>query len=571
MTMGSLHVKFTFCCLFVLISTGVSSKLPNIVILLADDLGIGDVGCFGNDTLKTPNIDSIAKRGAKLNHHLTAAAVCTPSRAALLTGRYPVRSGMESSNINKVFLFIAASGGLPGNETTVAKALKSKNYSTALIGKWHLGQNCRSQGDLCHHPLNHGFDFFYGLPLSNFKDLGEDSVITSYSPNVFLYLEILVTCGICLSAQLLPKNKKLTFVVALLTVVTPGLLCFFFINLKTINGILMRNDDVVEQPLKLPGLTQRFVQEAKEFLEIQAKSDNPFFLFLSFVHVHTALFTAAAFVNQSQHGRYGDNVLELDWAIGEVLKTLDSLQLSNNTLVYFSSDNGAHVEEVGLDGQREGGHNGIYKGGKMIGGLEGGIRVPTAMMWPNHIRRGLEINVATSQMDIFPTILDFAEIPLPQDRIIDGKSLKPLMTEVTSASPHSILFHYCGTQIHAATYIPSDGNAVWKIHWITPKFLENTTRCEYVCHCFGRFVIHHDPPILYNLAVDPSESQPIDMLSSPKFLKVISVVNNMRKNHEKSVTRVPDQFSFLNSIWLPWLQPCCNFPHCQCSDSKFDT
>ncbi|GFY43569.1 steryl-sulfatase [Trichonephila inaurata madagascariensis] len=419
----------------------------------ADDLGYGDVGCFGNYSIKSPNIDKLATTGIKLNHHLTAAAVCTPSRAALLTGRYPVRSGMESSSRNKVFFFVAASGGLPENEITIAKALKKKQYTTGIIGKWHLGNDCNKKGDGCHHPLNHGFDYFYGLPLSNFKDLGDEG---------------------------------------------------------------------------------------------------------------ETLFCSDEFAGKSKHGRYGDNVEEMDWAVGQVMEKLESLGLYNNTFVYFSSDNGAHIEETGVDGQREGGFNGIFKGGKMMGGMEGGIRVPSIISWPGTSLKG-EINYATSQMDLFPTIMELADIPLPDDRIIDGKSMIPLLNG-KSQSSHEFIFHYCGKQIHAATYIQQKDQKLWKIHWTTPKFKPGTNQCEYVCHCFGNFVIHHDPPLLYDLENDPSEANPINISSNSKYYEITSIVEQARISHRSKIQEVPDQFSFSNSIWKPWLQPCCNFPYCNCKD-----
>ncbi|GFR15368.1 steryl-sulfatase [Trichonephila clavata] len=549
--------QFTFCQILIGLS------LPNFVIFLADDLGYGDVGCFGNYSIKTPNIDKLAANGVKLNHHLTAAAVCTPSRAALLTGRYPVRSGMESSSRNKVFFFVAASGGLPENEITIAKALKKKQYTTGIIGKWHLGNDCNKKGDGCHHPLNHGFDYFYGLPLSNFKDLGDEgeSVITAYMPNFYTYFTLIPILATVINILIF---RKFNFLFILISIIIPTLIPLFLLNLKTINGILMENKEVVEQPVHLKGLTQRLVHKARAFLDKQANEKFPFLLFIPFVHVHTALFCSDEFAGKSKHGRYGDNVEEMDWAVGQVMERLKSLGLYNNTFVYFSSDNGAHIEETGVDGQREGGFNGIFKGGKMMGGMEGGIRVPSIISWSGTTLKG-EINYPTSQMDLFPTIMELADIPLPDDRIIDGKSMIPLLNG-KSQSSHEFIFHYCGKQIHAATYIQQKDRKSWKIHWTTPKFKPGTNQCEYVCHCFGDFVIHHDPPLLYDLENDPSEANPINISSNSKYSKIIFIVEQARIGHRSKIEEVPDQFSFSNSIWKPWLQPCCNFPYCNCKD-----
>ena len=233
-----------------------------------------------------------------------------------------------------------------------------------LPGKWHLGNDCSYQGDGCHHPLNHGFDYFYGLPLSNFKDFGEngESVITTYVPHFYAYLTSIIVIGITLTYFAYKKNKLYCAVIFIFFVIIPLFCTIFLLNLKTINGVIMQNKEVVEQPVRLKGLTQRFVYKAKQFLEKQSLLKKPFLLYMPFVHVHTALFCASKFSGQSAHGRYGDNVEEMDWAVGEVMQTLQDLNFLNNTFVYFSSDNGAHIEEVGHDGQREGGFNGILKG-----------------------------------------------------------------------------------------------------------------------------------------------------------------------------------------------------------------
>ncbi|XP_029329644.1 arylsulfatase E-like [Mus caroli] len=143
---------------------------PNFLLIMADDLGLGDLGCYGNGTLRTPNIDRLARDGVRLAHHLAAEAVCTPSRAAFLTGRYPVRTGMTSGNGHRVLQWASGAGGLPPEELTFARVLQGRGYVTGLVGKWHLGLNCETSSDLCHHPQRHGFHHFLGLPLGLMGD-----------------------------------------------------------------------------------------------------------------------------------------------------------------------------------------------------------------------------------------------------------------------------------------------------------------------------------------------------------------------------------------------------------------
>lgn len=541
-------------------------RRPNIVVLLADDLGYGDVGCFGNTTISTPNIDRLARNGAMLTHHTAAAAVCTPSRAALLTGRYPVRSGMESYFKNKVFIIVAASGGLPPNETTFAKILQQQGYSTGYIGKWHLGLYCTSKKDPCHHPLRHGFDYFYGLPLTNLKDFGTNSgsVVTTYIPNLLRFCYTAMALSAALTYLLLRNGRPLlaSFVFTLFFL-DPAALIFFVKHIPTLNGVVMRNFDIVEQPLRLPGMTQRLVAESQQFVRSAVAEGKPFLLFLSFIHVHTALFSHPFFAGKSVHGRYGDNVEELDWAIGKVTELLQETGQTNNTFVYFTSDNGGHIQEVGINGEREGGYNGIFRGGKTMGGWEGGIRVPTVVSWPEHIPRGHKIEVSTSQLDMLPTVLALAGAEPPRDRIIDGSNILPLLRNESTADSHEFLFHYCGIHVHAVRYIPRDGSGVWKVHFMSP----DPARCTYVCHCYGHYVLRHDPPLVYHLNSDPSESRSLSERDDPRVPRVVAAARAAIAKHKASVQGVPQQFDFLNSVWRPWLQPCCSYPFCSCQEN----
>ncbi|XP_064220608.1 steryl-sulfatase isoform X4 [Aotus nancymaae] len=437
-----------------------TASRPNIILVMADDLGIGDPGCYGNKTLRTPNIDRLASEGVKLTQHLAASPLCTPSRAAFMTGRYPVRSGMASQSLPGVFLFTASSGGLPTDEITFAKLLKDQGYSTALIGKWHLGMNCHSKIDFCHHPLHHGFNYFYGISLTNLRDCkpGEGSVFTwGFRKLVFIPLQIIgvtlltLTALRCLRLLHVPLGVffSLLFLAALILTLFLGFLHYF----RPLNCFVMRNYEIIQQPMSYDNLTQRLTTEAAQF--IQRNTETPFLLVLSYLHVHTALFSSKEFASKSKHGVYGDAVEEMDWSVGHILNLLDELKLANNTLIYFTSDQGAHVEEVSSKGEIHGGSNGIYKGGK-ANNWEGGIRIPGILRWPGVIQAGQKIDEPTSNMDIFPTVAKLAGAPLPEDRIIDGHDLMPLLEGKSQRSDHEFLFHYCNAYLNAVRWHPQN-------------------------------------------------------------------------------------------------------------------
>lgn len=251
-------------------------RRPNIVMIYADDLGYGDLGCYGNPTIRTPNLDRMAAEGTRFTQWYSAAPVCTPSRAALLTGRYPVRSGMTR------VLFPNSPGGIPESETTIAQVLKGAGYRTAAIGKWHLG--CLPR----YMPLRHGFDSYFGLPYSN---------------------DMTPTPGPGSSGA--PQYPPLP---------------------------LYKDDKVVETGPDQSTLTQRYTAEAVK--SIQAAGANPFFLYFAHTFPHVPLYASARFRGKSPRGLYGDAVEELDWSAGEVLKAISAAGHDRNTLVVFSSDNG---------------------------------------------------------------------------------------------------------------------------------------------------------------------------------------------------------------------------------------
>ncbi|KAM9021185.1 steryl-sulfatase isoform 1-T4 [Ara ararauna] len=550
-----------------------SASSPSVILLMADDLGIGDLGCYGNRTLRTRNIDRLAEEGVTLTQHIAASPLCTPSRAAFLTGRYPIRSGMAAFSRVGVFLFSASSGGLPSEEITFSKLLKERGYATALIGKWHLGMNCERSNDFCHHPLSHGFDYFYGLTVTNLRDCkpGQGSVfLKGVQKSSVIPLQItgitLVSLALVHYIGLLRVPFRALGYCFLIATISLVVLIFFFYHFRHLNCFLMRDHQIIQQPLSYENLTQRLTKEAVQFVE--RNTDAQFLLVLSYLHVHTALYASKNFRGKSKHGLYGDAVEEMDWSVGQILDVLDKYNLSDKTLVYFTSDQGAHVEEISSSGEVHGGYNGIYKGGKSTN-WEGGIRVPGLLRWPGVIQAGAYLDEPTSNMDIFPTIVKLAEAQLPSDRIIDGHDLMPLLQGKVAQSNHEFLFHYCNAYLNAVRWHPGNSESVWKVFFFTPNFSpEDSNGCydSHVCFCHGRFITWHDPPLLFDLSRDPEEKVPLTPKTERRFYEILRIIHLAIENHTRSLHAVPNQLSWDNLLWKPWLQLCCSslFQSCYC-------
>ncbi|XP_036869307.2 arylsulfatase D-like isoform X3 [Manis javanica] len=429
---------------------------PNILLIMADDLGIGDLGCYGNNTLRTPNIDRLAEEGVRFTQHLAAAPLCTPSRAAFLTGRHSIRSGMDASDGYRALQWNGGSGGLPKNETTFASILQQQGYATGLIGKWHQGVNCESRTDHCHHPLSHGFDYFYGMPFTLVNDChpGRPPEVDAHTrAQLWHYTQMmalgLLTCAVGKTCRLISIPWKAVVGAASIVFLFFASWYASFGFVRRWNCILMRNHRVVEQPMVLERTASLMLQEAVSYIE--RNKHGPFLLCISLLHVHIPLVTTKQFLGKSRHGLYGDNVEEMDWLIGEILKAIEENGLKNTTFTYFTSDHGGHLEATHERG-RLGGWNGIYRGGKGMGGWEGGIRVPGIVRWSGVLQAGRVIQEPTSLMDVFPTVVQLGGGEVPQDRVIDGRSLVPLLQGAAEPSAHEFLFHYCGKHLHAARW-----------------------------------------------------------------------------------------------------------------------
>lgn len=499
---------------------------------------------------------------------------------------------MTSTYKNRVILFIAQSGGLPQSETTFAKVLQNNGYTTGLIGKWHLGNDKDIRGDREHHPNRHGFDYFYGLPFTNLKDFNgrflslSESVISSQYPNWMAYAAAALLGPV--TACLLLKYSKHAFSISNILLVSVLLIPIGFFSaifiiqtsLPFINSVLMIDGQVVEQPFLSLDSTERFVKEANSFMTKAVQSHQPFLCMINFVKVHSYHMPSSKFKGNSRHGVYGDVVMELDDGVGQVIQSLTRLGVRDNTLVYFTSDNGGHLEDM-QEGQVSGGYNGLLRGGKGQGAKEGGIRVPTIISWPNVLPKNTEVRIPVSLMDLFPTILDAASIysdKYDSQNKLDGKSLIPFLTgnSVTNDDHHRFLMHYCGSSLHGVTFT-EDKDHVWKVYFYTPRYKNHyEDKCDYVCQCTSSHVVKHDPPQVFNMVMDIMEqtdlSQASDQQVKLKYQEIIKEVNRAVQDHEKSLSAagpVESQFSFLNSLWRPNLQPCCSWSAlCNCRQNS---
>jgi arylsulfatase A len=363
---------------------------PNFIIIFCDDLGYGDLGSFGHPTIRTPNLDRMAAEGQRWTSFYACDSVCTPSRAGLLTGRLPVRSGM--TNDTRRVLFPDSAGGLPQEEITIAELLKPRGYATAHIGKWHLGHLTQ------YLPTRHGFDSYFGIPYSNDMDW---------------------------TGGAMPPDERRG------RTMNP--------KIEYWNVPLMRNETVIERPAEQATLTQRYTDEAIKFIE--ANRRRPFFLYLAHTMPHMPLFRSPEFEGRSLRGVYGDVIEELDWSVGRVLETLRRLKLDRQTLVVFTSDNGPWAVY-----KEQGGSAGLLRGAKG-GTFEGGMRVPAIFWGPGLVKRGVVAELG-STLDLLPTLCGLAGGTAPADRTLDGYDLTAALRGA-GHSPRQTMFYYRGVNLYA--------------------------------------------------------------------------------------------------------------------------
>lgn len=366
-------------CHFAFSGLDAQNKTPNVVIILMDDMGYGDMSCFGALNYTTPNMDKMAKDGMRFTNYLAPQAVCTASRAGLLTGCYPNRIGMAGA------LFPESEKGLNPSETTIAELFKQKGYATAIYGKWHLGDNKAFM------PLQQGFDEYFGLPYSNdmwpFDYLGQKPGPKSFQ-------------AMCIPLPLIKDNDKIG-------------------EIRTL-----------EDQANLTGL---YTEHAIRF--IKKNKNKPFFLYIPHSMPHTPIAASKNFKGKSGAGLYGDVMMEIDWSVGQVLKTITDEGLDENTLVIVTSDNGPWRNF----GNWAGSSGGLREAKMTV--FEGGQRVPCLMKWKGQIPEGEVCNKLSSSIDLLPTLASICDLKTPENKI-DGVDITDLLKGKTDVSPRKYFYYY---------------------------------------------------------------------------------------------------------------------------------
>jgi arylsulfatase A-like enzyme len=388
---------FTALCIWAAACTSIASSQalseevttpPNVVLIFMDDMGNADIGSFGATAYQTPNLDRLAKQGRRFTDFVTSSAVCSASRAALLTGCYHRRVGISGA------LFPKSKIGLNQDETTLAEICKSKGYATACFGKWHLG----------HHrpflPLQHGFDHYFGLPYSN--DMWPHK--PDYLPEA-------------------AQNHRSNF---------PPL-------------PLLEDNEIFDADVDGDDQSQLTVQYTKKSVAfIKDNQETPFFLYLPHTMPHVPLYVSERFSGRSNAGLFGDVIMEIDWSVGQIMNTIDECGLGENTLIIFTSDNGPWLSY----GDHAGSAAPLREGKQTM--FEGGYRVPTIMRWPRKITPDSTCDQLASTIDILPTVARLIGAQPPKNKI-DGVDISILLLGGPEAtSPRDSFYCYFGGgELHA--------------------------------------------------------------------------------------------------------------------------
>ncbi|XP_057692106.1 arylsulfatase A [Corythoichthys intestinalis] len=493
-------MDFVRCCFVLLLLFFVCVNAvspPNFVLIFADDLGFGDLGCYGHPSSLTPNLDRLAAGGLRFTDFYSTSPVCSPSRASLLTGRYQTRSGIFPG-----VLYPGSVGGLPLNETTIAEVLKPLGYATAAVGKWHLGLG--PNGTFL--PTKQGFDEFLGIPYSH--DMGPCHNLTCFPPDVK---------------------------------------CFGSCDLGTVLVPLLHNHVIKEQPVNFLELEQTYSDFSTSFIAASAKKKQPFFLYYPSHHTHYPQYAGPGTAGKTSRGPFGDSLLEFDHTVGKLLASLEASGVINNTLVFFTSDNGPSLIRMS-----RGGNAGALRCGKGTT-YEGGMREPAIAFWPGTIKPGVTRELA-STLDILPTIARLAGARVPPVAI-DGVDMIEILQNHGKSKREAMMFYPYDPSEKLGLFALRLGK--YKAHFYTRGSTLSSSTPDFECSALSVLKVH-DPPLLYDLEADPSEHYPLATGGETDIPALLERIKKVKEQFEASMVFGESQIGKGSD---PRLEPCCS-PQC---------
>uniref|UniRef100_A0A8C5MRW4 N-acetylgalactosamine-6-sulfatase n=1 Tax=Leptobrachium leishanense TaxID=445787 RepID=A0A8C5MRW4_9ANUR len=460
-------------------------------------LGWGDLGVFGEPSKETPNLDQMASEGVLLPDFYTANPLCSPSRAALLTGRLPIRNGFYTTNghARNAYTPQEIVGGIPDSEILLPELLKKAGYVNKIIGKWHLGHRPK------YHPLKRGFDEWFGSPNCHFGPYNNKDL-----PNIPVYE-----------------------------------------NWEMIGRYY--EDFTIDRNTGESNLTQMYLQQAIAFITREKDPQQPFFLYWAIDATHSPIYASKPFLGTSRRGLYGDAVREIDYSVGKILEMLKQAGIAKNTFVFFTSDNGAAL----MSGPKQSGSNAPFLCGKETT-FEGGMRVPGIAWWPGHVAAGQVSHQLGNIMDLFSTSLSLAGLQPPSDRAIDGIDLAVCYCLVS----HRPIFYYRGNELmavrlglykaHYWTWSNSWEELSQGVDFCPGQNITGVTTHEQVEHTIN--------PLLFHLGRDPGEKYPISVTSA-EYQDAVSRISSVVRQHQDTMIPGEPQLNVCDPAVMNWSPPGC--------------
>uniref|UniRef100_A0A8C5PES4 N-acetylgalactosamine-6-sulfatase n=1 Tax=Leptobrachium leishanense TaxID=445787 RepID=A0A8C5PES4_9ANUR len=480
-------------------SSNKSRKKPLFFPLFPAQLGWGDLGVFGEPSKETPNLDQMASEGVLLPDFYTANPLCSPSRAALLTGRLPIRNGFYTTNghARNAYTPQEIVGGIPDSEILLPELLKKAGYVNKIIGKWHLGHRPK------YHPLKRGFDEWFGSPNCHFGPYNNKDL-----PNIPVYE-----------------------------------------NWEMIGRYY--EDFTIDRNTGESNLTQMYLQQAIAFITREKDPQQPFFLYWAIDATHSPIYASKPFLGTSRRGLYGDAVREIDYSVGKILEMLKQAGIAKNTFVFFTSDNGAAL----MSGPKQSGSNAPFLCGKETT-FEGGMRVPGIAWWPGHVAAGQVSHQLGNIMDLFSTSLSLAGLQPPSDRAIDGIDLSAVIQE--GKVMERPIFYYRGNELmavrlglykaHYWTWSNSWEELSQGVDFCPGQNITGVTTHEQVEHTIN--------PLLFHLGRDPGEKYPISVTSA-EYQDAVSRISSVVRQHQDTMIPGEPQLNVCDPAVMNWSPPGC--------------